>query len=241
MKSIILAAGRGSRIPEISKVKPKSLLMINGKSIISRQISYFKKLKINRIIIIRGYKKKLINFKKITYIDNKNFKKNEQLDSLFSAKKELNEDVIVVFSDIIYDFKVIKKIFTEKKGNIILGLDKDWRKRYKFRYDHPLEQADKVKLNKKKQVIKVGKNLKSEEADSEFLGIFKLSKIGCQIFRENYNKINKTKTKKMQIHDFLNFLVQQGVKINSTNIDGQFMEIDTYNDFKLAKKMFNNS
>ena len=45
----------------------------------------------------------------------------------------------------------------------------------------------------------------------------------------------------MQIHDFLNFLVQQGVKINSTNIDGKFMEIDTYNDFKLAKKMFNNS
>ena len=170
MKSIILAAGRGSRIPEISKVKPKSLLMINGKSIISRQISYFKKLKINRIIIIRGYKKKLINFKKITYIDNKNFKKNEQLDSLFSAKKELNDDVIIVFSDNIYDFSN-KKIFTEKKGNIILGLDKDWRKRYKFRYDHPLEQPDKVKLNKKKQVIKVGKNLKSEEADSEFLGI----------------------------------------------------------------------
>ena len=241
MKSIILAAGRGSRIPEISKVKPKSLLKINRKSIISRQISYFKKLKINKIIIIRGYKKNLINFKSTTFIDNKKFKKNEQLDSLFFAKKELNENVIVVFSDIIYDFKVLKKIFEAKNGNIILGLDNNWKKRYEFRYDHPQEQADKVKLNKKKQVIKIGKRLKAEESHSEFLGMLKLTKIGCQIFRDNYSKIKKSKTKKMQIHDFLNFLIKKGVKINSTNINGKFMEIDTFNDFKLAKNMFKNS
>ena len=60
MKSIILAAGRGSRIPEISRTKPKSLLRINKQSLISRQINYLRKLKINKITVVRGYKKNLL-------------------------------------------------------------------------------------------------------------------------------------------------------------------------------------
>ena len=43
MKSIILAAGRGSRIPEISQTKPKCLIKINGKTILERQIMLMKK------------------------------------------------------------------------------------------------------------------------------------------------------------------------------------------------------
>ena len=76
MNSIILAAGRGSRIPEISNKKPKCLISINGSSILSRQIDFLKKSKINKITIIRGYKKKHIKFKSVNYVENKNFKKS---------------------------------------------------------------------------------------------------------------------------------------------------------------------
>ena len=54
---------------------------------------------------MRGFKKKKINYKSITYYDNKNYKKNEQLDSLFYAKKFFDDDIIVCFSDIIYEKK----------------------------------------------------------------------------------------------------------------------------------------
>ena len=238
MKSIILAAGRGSRIPEISRTKPKSLLRINKQSLISRQINYLRKLKINKITVVRGYKKKFISFKSINYVDNKKFKHNEQLDSLFTAKKELNDEIIILFSDIIYDFKDLKKIFLSKKGEITIGVDKNWKRRYKSRFDHPVHQADKVKLNMRKQVIKIGKKLKLNETHAEFLGIIKLTKIGCKIFNYNYSKIKRSKTKKMQIHDFLNFIIRKGVKVNTSDISGKYMEIDTFNDFKLAKKMF---
>ena len=38
--------------------------------------------------------------------------------------------------------------------------------------------------------------------------------------------------------NFLNFLIKRGVVISSTPIKGKYMEIDTFNDYKLAKKMF---
>ena len=55
MKAIIVAAGVGSRLGELTKELPKSLIDINGKSIIERQILSFKKFGIDNIVIIRGH------------------------------------------------------------------------------------------------------------------------------------------------------------------------------------------
>ena len=52
MKAIIVAAGTGSRIGELGKDTPKSLLNVNGQSILERQISVFKKLGISDITVI---------------------------------------------------------------------------------------------------------------------------------------------------------------------------------------------
>tara|TARA_X000001036_G_C20538264_1_gene749176 strand:- start:127 stop:852 length:726 start_codon:yes stop_codon:yes gene_type:complete len=238
MNSIILAAGRGSRIPEISKKKPKCLIDINGSSILSRQISFLKKSNIKNIFIIRGYKKKYIKFKSIQYIENKNYKKNEQLSSLYCARKHLKGNSIILFSDIIYDYKILKKILNSKNGDIILGVDRNWKKRYKFRYDHPFAQADKVSLTQKNEITKIGKKLNLNKTNAEFLGILKLSKNGCEIFKKNFKFFTKKKMSKMQIHDFLNFLIKKKVSIKSCSVRGKYMEIDTYNDYKLAQKMF---
>ena len=240
MKCIILAAGKGSRIPEFSIRKPKCLIKIKGKEILKRQLIFFRKLNIKEIIVIRGHKKNYINFKKVKYISNKNYKTNEQLDSLLIAKKEFNTSIIISFSDIIYDFKVIKKLINDDSGNIILAIDKKWKKKYKFRYDHPLDQADKVELNKIGEVKDIGKEISVKKTHAEFLGLFKISEEGSKIFIKYYNKLRKLKANKMQIHHFIKFLVKKKVKVNTCSVQGKFMEIDTYNDYIIAKKMFKN-
>ena len=108
MKCIILAAGKGSRIPEFSIRKPKCLIKIKGEEILKRQLNFFRKLNIKEVVVVRGHKKKYITFTRVKYINNKNYKNNEQLDSLLIAKKELNSSVIISFSDIIYDIKILK-------------------------------------------------------------------------------------------------------------------------------------
>lgn len=239
MKAIILAAGRGTRIPQVTKNKPKCLIKINKKTILERQISFLRKLKIKDIIIIKGFKKNKILIKQIKYIENKNYKKNEQLDSLFCAKSEFTDDLLILFSDIIYDFSIIKKIYYQKKNLITLAVDKNWKSRYKFRFDHPVEQADKVKINKKNNITKIGKKLKIEETNGEFLGILKVSKNGCKVILENFKKYKKNQnTANKQIHDFLKFLINKGVYISSLSVQGKYMEIDTFNDYKLAKQIF---
>ena len=53
--AIILAAGRGSRMKELTDDKPKCMVEINNKSIIQRTIEVFKYKNINNIIVITGY------------------------------------------------------------------------------------------------------------------------------------------------------------------------------------------
>ena len=178
MKCIILAAGQGKRIKCITNKIPKCLIKINNESILERQIRFLNKYNIKDIIVVKGFKEKKIKLSSINYIINKNFKNSEQLDSLFCASKELDQDVLITFSDIIYDFSIIKDLTKSKNGEIILAVDKKWKNRYKFRYDHPYEQADKVKINNKGEILKIGKAIKLEETNGEFLGILRLSKKG---------------------------------------------------------------
>ena len=238
MKSIIIAAGSGRRIPEFSKIIPKSLIKINKKSILKRQIDLMTKSKINQIAIVKGFKSNKIQYKKKKYFYNKNYKKNEQLDSLFSAKEWFTDDLLITFSDIIYDESIIKKM-TRCKHNFTIAVQKNWKKKYKKRFDHPINQADKV-LIKNNNIKDIGKKLSEGKTNGEFLGIFKISKEICNIFINHYKILKKTKkTEKLQIHDFFRYLIKKNINIKPTYVNGKYMEIDTYNDFKIAKEMFN--
>ena len=241
MKCIILAAGLGKRIKNVTKKQPKCLIKINNETLLSRQIRLFRSLNIKKITVIRGFKADKISFNFVKYVFNKNFKTNEQLDSLICAKKEFNQDILVTFADIIYDLSIVKKISKSTLGDIVLGVDRNWKERYKFRYDHPFNQADKVKVDKEFNITNIGKKISLDDTNAEFLGIFKLTKKGCKLFLKNYFKIKKEKkTNKMQIHNFIQYMINNNNEIKACFINGRFMEIDTQNDLKIAKKIFNN-
>ena len=238
MKSIIIAAGSGRRIPEFSKLAPKSLIKINNKSILKRQIDLLRKSKIKEIGIIKGFKSSMINYKNIKYFYNRNYKKNEQLDSLFTAKKWFTDDLIVLFSDIIYEDSILNKII-KSKHDFTIVVQKNWKKKYKNRFDHPISQADKVFV-KDNKIKDIGKKLSYNKTNGEFLGIFKISKNNCKIILQEYELLKKTKkTVKLQIHNFFRHLIKKKIDIKPTYVDAKYMEIDTYNDYKIAKEMFN--
>ena len=238
MKSIIIAAGSGRRIPEFSKLIPKSLIKINKKSILKRQIDLITKSKISQISIVKGFKSNKIDFKNIKYFYNKNYKKNEQLDSLLCAIDWFTDDLLITFSDIIYEVSIIQKMI-KSKHDFTIAIQKNWKKKYVKRFDHPTDQADKV-LIKNNRITDIGKKLSEDKANGEFLGIIKISKKICNIFINHYKILKKTKkTEKLQIHHFFRYLIKKNINIKPTYVNGKFMEIDTYNDFKIAKEMFN--
>ena len=247
MKAIILAAGEGSRMGKLTQNIPKPLVKVNGKSIIERQLSILKQNEILDVIIITGPHNKKFNFEKIRYIPDENFREHDQLDSLMSAKKEIDGDIIILYADIIFEDMILAKIL-ESKSDISIAVDMDWERTYVSRTDNSFAEADKVRFEKG-SVSRIFKTMTEEDKKfeiGEFIGLMKLSKNGSKQLVDCYEKIHAHKGKfhdaqsieKAKLIDLLQELIENKIKIDAIPITGKWCEIDTEQDLEIAEKIF---
>ena len=248
MKAIIIAAGQGSRLGDLTKNLPKPLLDINGKSILKRQIELFHKFGIEDIIIVRGPHKEKFHFNDVIYIEDTDYLHGEQTSSLMFARNEIIGDVIISFGDIIFDESILKQLL-ESDDEVVLCTDQNWQKSYEQRTDVSQKFSDFVAL-KNKQIIKFFKNsddIIEKNSIVEFIGLMKLSKIGSEKIIKIYNYLEKNHVgefhyassfKKAKIIDLLEELRLKNINIKTKNIDGVWCEIDTPQDLEIAKRIF---
>lgn len=111
MQAIILAAGMGTRLKEITQEKPKCMVKIKNRTIIERQLEQLDTLGLSRIIIVDGYLKdvlepyaKSLNIKTpIIFIENKIYNSTNNIYSLYLAIDYLKEDgTILLESDLVF-------------------------------------------------------------------------------------------------------------------------------------------
>ena len=247
-KSLIVAAGLGSRLKKHTENLPKCMLDFNGKTLLQRQVQAYKDCGIKDITVIRGYKKEKINYKNLNYITNDDFKNNNILNSIFYAEKIINGNIIISYSDILFESNVVKRLI-QSDHDISVVVDIDWRGYYVGRKDHPLSEAENVIFDSNNQVLKIGKiGTQKEEVHGEFIGMIKLTNRGTEIFKENFHRVKKLYWnkpfqraaifQKAYLTDMIQELVDIGVKVHCVIIERGWKEIDTVEDYQKALKEF---
>ena len=248
-KSLIIAAGLGSRLKDKTKNIPKCMLDFGGKTLLQRQLSSYMKCGIDSISLVRGYKKDKINYKDIRYFYNDDFKNNNILNSIFYAEEVINGNIIISYSDILFEPFVVKRVL-DSDHDISVVVDIDWRNYYINRKEHPLAEAENVIFNSNNEVIKIGKIAsEKEEVHGEFIGMIKLNNRGCEIFKKNFHRVKKKFWNKpfqranffqqAYLTDMIQELVDTGVKVHCVIIERGWKEIDTVEDYKKALLDFN--
>ena len=248
-KALIIAAGLGSRLKKHTKNLPKCMLDFGGKTLLQRQLEAYKKCYIDDISLVRGYKKEKINYKGIKYFENDDYKNNNILNSIFYAEKVINGNIIISYSDILFDSSVVQRAL-DTNHDISVVVDIDWRGYYVGRKDHPISEAENVVFNSNNEVEKIGKiNTGNEEVHGEFIGMIKLSNRGAEIFKQHFNRLKKIYWnkpfqrakifQKAYLTDFIQELVDIGIKVHCVIIESGWKEIDTVEDYKKALVGFN--
>lgn len=246
MNAIIIAAGSGKRISDDVKNYPKAMVSVNGKPIINYQITTLKKAGIDEIFVITGPFSEKFNSNQVTYIKDQHFAEHDILGSLMEAKEFLKDEILILYSDILFEFKIVKKIL-DSKGDISIGIDMNWEKMYEGRTQHPKTEAENVLLDKSKRIVNIKKNIKNDSNVGEFIGIMKLSKKGSEIFIRKYNELIKTHVGifheasnilKGYLTDMIQELIDSKIEIEPVLISGKWCEIDTMQDLKKAEKIF---
>ncbi len=174
--AVILAAGMGSRLQDITKNEvPKGLLKIEGKSLIERSVEKLRCLGIEKIYIVTGYLSELYEefAKDKSYIHifkNRKYKATGSMTSLAILENELKEDFILLESDILYEvYGLIKTINFEGQDCVLLsGKTNSGDECYVEVRDDNLYKISKIRTD-------------IEEIYGELVGI---SKISLNLYRE---------------------------------------------------------
>ncbi|MCJ7807432.1 MAG: phosphocholine cytidylyltransferase family protein [Dehalococcoidia bacterium] len=250
MKAIIVAAGPGSRLNPLTNERPKCLLEVGGKTILGRALEALRANGIERIAVVRGYCSQLIDYPNISYYENPNYRENNILRSLFYAEREMDDDFIFSYSDIIFSSDIVTKLMN-KTADIALTVDVNWKQRYQGRDLHPISEAELVKLENG-QVVKIGKGVViPDEAHGEFIGLAKFTKLGAEAMRTAYHRIAEERPtapfqhaaslEKAYMTDMIQELVDNGSLVQSIDIKSGWMEIDTPQDLEEVRRRFANS
>ena len=119
----------GKRLGEYTQHNTKCMLEVNGVRLIDRALETLHDAGVSRVILVVGYKGQNVKdyvgteYKSmpIVYVDNPVYDKTNNIYSLFLAKDYLlEEDTLLLESDLIYDHSVVRKLLNDPSPNIAL-------------------------------------------------------------------------------------------------------------------------
>jgi hemolysin erythrocyte lysis protein len=243
MQSIILAAGLGSRLGELTKECTKCMVKINGITLIERMLRQLDRYGMDRIIIVTGYKGDILKDyvqnlginTPVVFVDNSDYRHTNNIYSLWLTREFLEEmDSLVLESDMIFEDRVIEKMLAIDNGcgtfvarprpwmdGSIVKLDKDNNIVY-FVDDEEVKRIDPSYYHKIVSIYKFKKRYVSEK---------------YMTYLNEYVKKNKDNNLYESLLKVIDLDVEK--KIPAEILDEeQWYEINDIQDMDIAESMF---
>ena len=243
MQAIILAAGMGKRLGELTKGNTKCMIEVGGETLISRLLHQLDQLHLQRIILVVGYKAKelreyLLNIHiqtAIEYVENTIYDKTNNIYSLYLAKDYLTKDDSLLFeSDIIMEDSLIQKLIENPYPDLAL-VDK-----YESWMDGTV-----VTIDEENRILRFIPNslFKYDEIPDYYktVNVYKFSKHFSSTmyvpFLEAYCKALGRNEYYEQVLRVITMLDNSGIRALPLNGE-QWYEIDDIQDLDIAESIF---
>ena len=247
MQAIILAAGMGKRLKELTSNNTKCMVEVNGVTLIERMLRQLEKHHLSRIVIVVGYRgQKLIDFiatlsiqTPIVYVNNPVYDKTNNIYSLYLASEFLRrEDTLLLESDLIFDDSVLDVLIDDPRETLAL-VDK---------YESWMDgTCVKIGDDDSIEAFIPGKKFRFDEIKDYYktVNIYKFSRHFSATryvpFLEAYSSALGNNEYYEQVLRVIMTLDEPEIKAKRLNDDGQnhlWYEIDDIQDLDIASSMF---
>ncbi len=243
MQGMILAAGMGKRLKELTRDNTKCMVKVNGVTLIERMLRQLDRLYLSRIVIVTGYEgTKLIDYintlhikTPVCFINNPVYDKTNNIYSLALAKEYLiREDTLLLESDLIFEDGVLSLLLEDERETLAL-VDK---------YESWMDGTC-IKLGEDDSIASFvpGKQFVFEEISSYYktVNVYKFSRHFSEThyvpFLEAYVKALGDNEYYEQVLRVIAILDEPEIK--AKRLDGQlWYEIDDIQDLDIASSMF---
>ena len=243
MQAIILAAGMGKRLKELTQDRTKCMVQVNGVALIDRMLHQIESRHLSRIVIVVGYEgEKLMKYidtlgirTPIVYVQNPIYDKTNNIYSLALAKDYLCQDDTLLFeSDLIFEDAVIDQLLDDPRETLAL-VDK---------YESWMDGTC-VKLGPDDSIASFvpSKNFRFEEAH-EYYKTVNIYKFGRHFSRTHYVPFLEAYSKALGNNEYYEQVLRviamlDDPEIRAKRLSGQlWYEIDDIQDLDIASSMF---
>lgn len=232
MKAIILAAGRGSRMKDLTEERPKCLVELKGRSLLEWQLAALHGAGIQDIAIVTGYKRELLANRGLLEFHNPRWAETNMVSSLACAQEWLQaEPCIVSYSDIFYDAAAVLALI-QCQSDIAVTYDPNWLELWTQRFGDPLLDAETFRLNGDQTLAEIGNKPKTiDEVQGQYMGLLRFSPEGWAEVVRIREKLSPELCDRMHMTGTLQKVIEAcRIPVAAVPYEGAWGEVDSAED-----------
>lgn len=233
MKALILASGTAQRLRPLTDRLPKCLVKINGHSILERLLKQFSRAGIEAVVITTGpFEEQVLEaaapFRAdldIITVKNEVYHKTNYIYSIYKAREELKDDIILAHGDLVFADQVLTKLLQAGHKNGVI-VKKDFRPPKDFKA-----------LVKNDRVLEI--STKISGPDTHFLApLYRFSAADFQLWLARIDAYVQRGEVRCYAENALNELLPARIELNPVYIGEEIcLEIDDFADLEECRRL----
>lgn len=227
---ILLAAGRGSRLRFMTNDIPKCLNLYQEKTLLQHILDRVtdSNFEFEEIIIVGGYKWQSLLPYGNTLIINQNWASTGPFGSLEIVDEYLSKsDSVISYTDIYFSTNFLKSC-VDSREDIFVPSNENFLKSWGSRQVDVLADLESFR-SEKGIVLEIGKKVRDiGSVQGQFAGLVRMSPLGWASLKSNLEIENRSR---LDITTAIQNAIENGVRINTDQVNGVWKEFDEVSDF----------
>jgi len=242
-RALILAASRGAELGELTEQRPKTMIKVRGRPLLSHIVSAYNAAGIKRIQVVRGYRAEAIDLPSLSYTDNPEYADSGELLSLaqgLAGEPDDSMDLFVSYGDVIFNHYILDAL-AETGDAFAIAVDTDWRESANrgraADYVSCTQPHSRRNFYQQVYLEAAGEGLAEDRIHGEWMGFLKVAAASLPQFREVVGALAGVKANRQaKMQAVLAELMRRGQRVRVIYTTGHWLDVDSLDDVLAASE-----
>jgi phosphoenolpyruvate phosphomutase len=240
-RALILAASRGSELGELTEQRPKTMISVRGRPMLSHIVAAYNAAGVKRIQVVRGYQAAAVDLPSLDYTDNTDYADTGELLSLaagLAGDPEGGMDLCVSYGDVLFNQYVVEALL-ETEDDFTIVVDTDWRESANrgraADYVACSQPHSRRNFYQQVQLVEASVSLAEQRIHGEWMGFLRVSAAAMPRFRTLVTRLAAVpEHRREKVLLVLNELVKSGERVRVIYTTGHWLDVDSLDDVLAA-------
>lgn len=234
---VLLAAGRGARLGELTADRPKAMTPLLGRPLLTWLLNTIRNAGLESPVVVTGYRAEAFEEFGLKAVHNALWKRTNTVGSLLCARDILRQHrTLISYTDIIYGPDDLKR-FATLEVPISLAYDPCWESLWSRRFTEPLDDAETFAIDGGGQVKDIGdRPTRIEQVCGQFMGLLNFSPEGWRSIEAVIAVLDQETVANLDMTSLLRLCIREhNIPVLGFPISSSWCEIDAPSDIPIAE------